>query len=108
MVSEKIENLLNMFSLRGLAWTGADDLQKVQLNAVDLESLRSELTDIEEREALLKARLERIDGILRSARLSGYLYIRTKRIALPGELASINDTEVDDWLPRFVVLHGHV
>lgn len=25
---------------------------------------------------------------------------------LPGEPPPLDDTEVDDWLPRFVVLHG--
>ncbi|TYH06050.1 hypothetical protein ES288_A08G127200v1 [Gossypium darwinii] len=98
--------MLNLFSLRGLPWTGANGQQKVQLTAAELESLRSELADIEEREAHMKARLEHIDGILRSARLSGYLYIRTRWTALPGEPAPIDDTKVNDWLPRFIVLHG--
>ncbi|XP_022761294.1 uncharacterized protein LOC111307532 isoform X2 [Durio zibethinus] len=99
--------MLNLFSLRGLPWNyGADGQEKVQLTAAELESLRSELADIEEREAHLKARLEHIDEILRSACLSGYLYIRTRWTALPGEPAPIDDTDVDDWLPRFVVLHG--
>ncbi|KAK8500552.1 hypothetical protein V6N12_037807 [Hibiscus sabdariffa] len=98
--------MLNLFSLRGLSWSGADGQEKVQLTAVELESLRSELADIEEREAHLKARLEHIDEILRSARLSGYLYIRTRWTALPGEPAPVDDTDVDDWLPRFIVLHG--
>ncbi|TYJ22377.1 hypothetical protein E1A91_A08G121900v1 [Gossypium mustelinum] len=98
--------MLNLFSLRGLPWTGANGQQKVQLTAAELESLRSELADIEEREAHMKARLEHTDGILRSARLSGYLYIRTRWTALPGEPAPIDDTKVNDWLPRFIVLHG--
>ncbi|KAG4117541.1 hypothetical protein ERO13_D12G237900v2 [Gossypium hirsutum] len=98
--------MLNLFSLRGLPWGGADGQEKVQLTAAELESLRSELADIEEREAHLKAQLEHIDEILRSARLSGYLYIRSRWTALPGEPAPIDDIDVDDWLPRFVVLHG--
>ncbi|XVE58072.1 hypothetical protein DITRI_Ditri04bG0141000 [Diplodiscus trichospermus] len=99
--------MLNLFSLRGLPWiSGANGQEKVQLTAAELESLKSELADIEEREAHLKARLEHIDEILRSARLSGYLYIRTRWTALPGEPAPIDDSDVDDWLPRFVVLHG--
>ncbi|KAL0329947.1 UNVERIFIED_CONTAM: hypothetical protein Sradi_4981400, partial [Sesamum radiatum] len=53
-----------------------------------------------------KAQLEHIDEILRSARLSGYLFLRTRWAALPGEPPPIDDTEVDDWLPRFVVLQG--
>ncbi|XWS38227.1 hypothetical protein CRYUN_Cryun19dG0112800 [Craigia yunnanensis] len=99
--------MLNLFSLRRLSWSsGADCQEKVHLTASKLESLRSELSDIEEREAHLKARLEHIDEILRSAHLSGYLYIRTRWTALPGEPAPIDDTDVDDWLPRFIVLHG--
>ncbi|KAG8368982.1 hypothetical protein BUALT_Bualt15G0102800 [Buddleja alternifolia] len=51
--------------------------------------------------------LEHIDEILRSARLSGYLFIRTVLwAALLGEPLPIDDAEVDDWLPRFIVLHG--
>ncbi|EOY25033.1 Pleckstrin domain-containing protein isoform 2, partial [Theobroma cacao] len=98
--------MLNLFSLRGLPWSSGAGQEKVQLTAAELESLRSELADIEEREAHLKARLEHIDEILRSARLTGYLYIRTRWTALPGEPAPIDDNDVDDWLPRFVVLHG--
>ncbi|PQM32580.1 uncharacterized protein Pyn_13561 [Prunus yedoensis var. nudiflora] len=51
-------------------------------------------------------RLEHVDEILRSARLSGYLYIRTRWKPLPGEPPPLDDTDVDDWLPRFVVLQG--
>ncbi|KAL5747686.1 hypothetical protein ACOSQ2_024983 [Xanthoceras sorbifolium] len=99
--------MLNLFSLRGLPWvTSPDGQEKVELTATELESLRSELADLEEREAHLKAQLENVDEILRSARLSGYLYIRTRWKPLPGEPPPIDDTEVDDWLPRFVVLHG--
>lgn len=99
--------MLNLFTLRGLPW-GSDTggQEKVELTAAELESLRQELADIDEREALLKARLEHVDEVLRSACLSGYLYIRTRWATLPGELPPIDDTEVDDWLPRFVVLHG--
>ncbi|TQE01788.1 hypothetical protein C1H46_012588 [Malus baccata] len=78
----------------------------VELTAVELESLRSDLADLEEKEAHLKAQLEHVDEILRSARLSGYLYIRTRWKPLPGEPPPLDDTDVDDWLPRFVVLQG--
>ncbi|KAJ8759531.1 hypothetical protein K2173_007148 [Erythroxylum novogranatense] len=83
----------NFFSIPGLPWA-------------ELESLRSELAELEEREAYLKVQLEHVDEILGYARLSGYLYIRTRWTALPGEPAPIDDTDVDDWLPRFLVLHG--
>ncbi|XP_058732114.1 uncharacterized protein LOC131603714 [Vicia villosa] len=99
--------MLNLFTLRRLSWgsdTGAQE--KVELTAAEVESLRSELADLEEREAHLKAQLQHIDEVLRSARLSGYLHIRTRWSALPGEPEPIDDTEVDDRLPRFVVLHG--
>ncbi|XP_010439118.1 PREDICTED: uncharacterized protein LOC104722615 [Camelina sativa] len=97
--------MLNMFTLRRLPWV-SDGQDKVELSAAELESLRSELSDLEEREAYLKAQLEHVDEVLRSARLSGYLFIRSRWAALPGEPAPIDDTEVDDWLPRFVVLQG--
>lgn len=100
-------SMLNLFSLRGLPWgSDADGQEKVELTATELGSLRSELADLEERESHLRAQLEHVDEILRSARLSGYLYIRTRWAALPGEPPPIDDTEVDDWLPRFIVLHG--
>ncbi|CAI8619576.1 unnamed protein product [Vicia faba] len=99
--------MLNLFTLRRLSW-GSDTggREKVELTAAEVESLRSELADLEEREAHLKAQLQHIDEVLRSARLSGYLHIRTRWSALPGEPEPIDDTEVDDRLPRFVVLHG--
>ncbi|WVZ22417.1 hypothetical protein V8G54_000961 [Vigna mungo] len=106
--------MLNLFSPRRLSWgSSTGGQEKVELTAAEVESLRTELADIEEREAHLKAQLEHIDEVLRSARLSGYLYIRTvltacptpRWAALPGEPAPIDDTEVDDRLPRFVVLH---
>jgi hypothetical protein len=99
--------MLNLFTLRGMPWASSTDGQKkVRLSAVEVESLRSELADLEEREAHLKAQLEHVDEILRSARLSGYLYIRTRWTALPGEPPPLDDSDIDDWLPRFVVLHG--
>ncbi|CAL5360223.1 unnamed protein product [Camellia sinensis] len=96
-------SMLNLFSLRGLPWGSGTN---VVLTAVEIQSLRSEIADLEEREAHLKAQLEHVDEILRSSRLSGYLYIRTRWAALPGEPPPIDDTEVDDWLPRFLVFHG--
>ncbi|TKY71026.1 nucleoside-diphosphate kinase [Spatholobus suberectus] len=98
--------MLKLFTLRGLPWGSSGGQEKVELTAAEVESLRSELADIEEREAQLKAQLENIDEILRSARLCGYLYIRTRWTALPGEPPPIDDTVVDDWLPRFAVLLG--
>ncbi|WJX60228.1 nucleoside-diphosphate kinase [Trifolium repens] len=99
--------MLKLFKLRGLPWSPVNgSCEKVELTAAEVESLRSELADLEEKEAQLKAQLENIDEILRSARLSGYLYIRTRWAALPGEPLPIDDNDVDDWLPRFVVLQG--
>lgn len=99
--------MLNLLNLKGLPWgSGADGQEKVELTAAELESLRAQLADLEEREAHLKAQLEHVDEILRFARLSGYLHIRTRWKPLPGEPPPIDDTDVDDWLPRFVVLHG--
>ncbi|THG08539.1 hypothetical protein TEA_005078 [Camellia sinensis var. sinensis] len=100
-------SMLKMFSLPRLPWgPDTDDQEKVVLTAAEIESLRSELADLEEREAHLKAQLEHIDEILRSARLSGYLFIRTRWATVPGEPPPIDDTEVDDWLPRYLVFQG--
>ncbi|XP_023520569.1 uncharacterized protein LOC111783981 [Cucurbita pepo subsp. pepo] len=99
--------MLNLLSFRRLSWgSGSDGQEKVVLTAVEVATLRSEIANLEEREAHLRAQLEHIDEILRSARLSGYLYIRSRWEALPGEPPPIDDTDVDDWLPRFAVLHG--
>lgn len=99
-------SILNLFSVSGRSWSSANDChEKAEVTALEMESLRSEIADLEEKEGHLKARLEHIDEILRSARLSGYLHIRTRWAALPGE-PPLDDTDVDDWLPRFVVLHG--
>jgi hypothetical protein len=46
--------MLNLFTLRRLPWV-SDGQEKVELSAAELESLRSELSDMEEREAYLKA-----------------------------------------------------
>ncbi|GAB2222144.1 hypothetical protein Drorol1_Dr00013346 [Drosera rotundifolia] len=99
-------SMLKLFSLRGLPFAGSDGEEKVEIAAAELESLRSELTDLGERESHLKAQLEHVDEILRWARLSGYLYMRTRWTALPGEPPAIDDCEVDDWIPRFIVLQG--
>ncbi|KAJ4953301.1 hypothetical protein NE237_030133 [Protea cynaroides] len=97
-------SMLNLFGRSGLPWRfGSSD--KVELTTAEVETLRSEVADLEEREAHLKAQLEHLDELLRSARLTGYLFIRTRWTALPGE-PPIIDSDVDDWLPRFVVLQG--
>lgn len=99
-------SLLNLFSLPRLPWGSGDDDDKVELTRAEVESLRSEIVDAEDREMHLKAQLEHVDGILRSSRLCGYLYVRTRWTQLPGEPPIIDDDDVDDWLPRFVILHG--
>ncbi|KAJ4955490.1 hypothetical protein NE237_012273 [Protea cynaroides] len=97
-------SMLNIFGRQGFPW-GSGTSDKVEVTTAEVESLRSEIANLEEREAYLRAQLEHLDELLRSARLSGYLFIRTRWTALPGE-PPIIDSDVDDWLPRFVVLHG--
>ncbi|KAJ6830699.1 nucleoside diphosphate kinase III, chloroplastic/mitochondrial [Iris pallida] len=97
-------SMLKLFSL--LPWASTSDDDMVELTRAELESLRAEIVDADERESHLKAQLEHLDEILKSARLSGYLYIRTRWTELPGEPPIIDDGDVDDWLPRFVVLNG--
>uniref|UniRef100_A0A0D3BK23 PH domain-containing protein n=1 Tax=Brassica oleracea var. oleracea TaxID=109376 RepID=A0A0D3BK23_BRAOL len=71
--------MLNLFTLPRLPWV-SDGEDKVELSAAELESLRSELSELAEREAYLKAHV--------------------------GQLCLVNHFQVDDWLPRFVVLQG--
>ncbi|XP_076900877.1 uncharacterized protein LOC143555149 [Bidens hawaiensis] len=99
--------ILNLLSPRRISWvkdTGGKE--KVVLSSTEVKSLQAELADLEEREDQLRAKLEHIDEILRSCLLSGYLYMRTRWETLPGEPLPLDDTEVDDWVLRFVVLHG--
>ncbi|KAG0491058.1 hypothetical protein HPP92_007921 [Vanilla planifolia] len=100
-------SMLNFLRLAHLPWLyKSTDNDKVELSVAEVESLRSEIADAEEREAHLKAQLEHVDELLKVAQLSGYLYIRTRWSKLPGEPPILDDVEVDDWLPRFVVLQG--
>ncbi|GLJ18378.1 hypothetical protein SUGI_0325350 [Cryptomeria japonica] len=105
----------------GSLWTGsfwkllsipkfnwASDVSKedqIELLSKEVESLRGEIASADERETNLNAQLEHLDEVLRCAQLAGYLYTRTRWMALPGE-PPIDDTEVDDWIQRFVVLQG--
>ncbi|KAK3139905.1 hypothetical protein QOZ80_5AG0392410 [Eleusine coracana subsp. coracana] len=101
-------SLLHLLSIpRIISWsTSSEDDDKIELIKAEVESLRTEIADAEERESQLKARLENIDEVLRYARLSGYLYTRSRWTQLPGEPPILDDADVDDWLPRFVVLQG--
>ncbi|KAJ7010482.1 hypothetical protein NC653_001047 [Populus alba x Populus x berolinensis] len=115
--------MLNLFNLQRLSWgSSANDQEKVELPVRELESLRSELAYLEERESYLKAQLEHVDEVLRSARFSVLTAIfcapssnrffppvlrpLQRWTALPGEPPPLDDADVDDWLPRFVVLNG--
>ncbi|KAG5563454.1 hypothetical protein RHGRI_006021 [Rhododendron griersonianum] len=98
-------------SIAPIAIRGLGKNLEVVLTSAEVQSLRSTVAYLEEREAHLKAQLENVDQILRSAQLSGYLFIRSVLLyprwaTLPGEPPPLDDTEVDDWLPRFLVLHG--
>lgn len=97
-------SVFNLFRLARLPWaSSSNDNDRVVLSVAEIESLRSEIADAEEKEAHLNAQLEHIEELLKVARLSGYLYRWSE---LPGEPPILDDEDVDDWLPRFVVLHG--
>ncbi|KAL4570666.1 hypothetical protein LXL04_026326 [Taraxacum kok-saghyz] len=103
----RLKSAASILHLCSLSWgNDTDDEDKVVLSVKEVQSLQSELSNMEEREALLRAQLEHIDEILRSAYLSSYLNMRNRWAALPGEPLPLDDVEVDDWLPRFVVLLG--
>ncbi|KAJ6802447.1 nucleoside diphosphate kinase III, chloroplastic/mitochondrial [Iris pallida] len=103
---KRVMGATSMLNLFRLPWSSTTDDDKVKLSRAELESLRSEIVDADERESHLKAQLEHLDEILKSVRLSGYLYIRTRWTELPVEPPKIEDGGGDDWLPRFVVLNG--
>ncbi|KAG8368980.1 hypothetical protein BUALT_Bualt15G0102600 [Buddleja alternifolia] len=49
-------SMLNLFNLKGVSWRlGGNDQEKVVLSAVEVESLRSEIANLEERESHFKA-----------------------------------------------------
>uniref|UniRef100_A0A0D9WKL8 Nucleoside diphosphate kinase n=1 Tax=Leersia perrieri TaxID=77586 RepID=A0A0D9WKL8_9ORYZ len=96
-------SLLHLLSIPRIRWSSSnEDDDKIELTRAEVESLRTEVADAEERESQLKARLENIDEVLRYARLSGYLYIRSRWTQLPGEPPILDDADVDDWLPRCI------
>ncbi|MCO5567913.1 hypothetical protein L7F22_021609 [Adiantum nelumboides] len=71
----------------------------------EVSSLHEEIVTAEEREAALKAKVDHLDEILRTAQLASYLYTRMRWTPLPGELP-VEDVDIDDWLQRFLVLEG--
>ncbi|XP_078429141.1 uncharacterized protein LOC144701255 [Wolffia australiana] len=99
--------LLKMFNLRKLSWKSSTvGESKTPMAASEVESFQLEIANAEEREAYVKAKLDHVDGLLRSAHLAGYLFARMRWTELPGEPPIIDDAEVDDWLPQFVVLNN--
>lgn len=104
--NNKPTSLWNLFSIPKIPW-GSDIAKddQIKILAAEVESLRGEIASADERETNLHAQLGHLDELLRSTQLAGYLYTRTRWIALPGE-PPIDDTEVDDWVQRFVVLQG--
>ncbi|KAK4400953.1 hypothetical protein Sango_1201400 [Sesamum angolense] len=99
LARRKLKNafsILHLLTLRGLyRESGENGQEKVVLSPAEVKSLHSELAALDERNLIVKL-----------TRLSGYLFLRTRWAALPGEPPPVDDAEVDDWLPRFVVLHG--
>lgn len=82
---------------------GKDDQEEALEREV--QNLRGEITGAEERETLHLAQLDHVDEVLRTSQLSSYLHTRTRWTALSGEPPQ-DDTDVDDWLLRFVVIRG--
>ncbi|KAG0584333.1 hypothetical protein M758_3G203300 [Ceratodon purpureus] len=82
---------------------GKDDQEEALEREV--QHLRGEIVAAEERETLHLAQLDHVDEVLRTSQLSSYLHTRTRWTALSGEPPQ-DDTDVDDWLLRFVVFRG--
>ncbi|KAH7432998.1 hypothetical protein KP509_07G049800 [Ceratopteris richardii] len=87
-------------------WSSASKKhEQAKSSTMEVTSLQDEIHTAEERETALKAKLEHLDDILRTAQLANYLYTRMRWTPLPGELP-VEDADVDDWLQRFLVLEG--
>ncbi|CAM6126686.1 unnamed protein product [Calypogeia fissa] len=93
------------WSIPGLRWGQARDDQFESLRE-EVMSLRGEIVGAEERETTLQAQLDHLDEVLRTSQLSGYIHTRTRWTALPGEPPILDETDVDDWMLRFLVLRG--
>uniref|UniRef100_A0A7I4CX35 SAM domain-containing protein n=1 Tax=Physcomitrium patens TaxID=3218 RepID=A0A7I4CX35_PHYPA len=93
---------LKQWKLPRLQW-GKDDQEEAL--GREVQHLRGEIVGAEERENLHLAQLDHVDEVLRTSQLSCYLHTRTRWTALSGE-PPVDDTDVDDWLLRFVVIRG--
>ncbi|KAL2634950.1 hypothetical protein R1flu_006429 [Riccia fluitans] len=93
------------WSIPGLRWGYVKDDQLESLKE-EVQSLRGEIVGAEERETTLQAQLDHLDELLRNSQLSSYIHMRTRWTALPGEPPILDDTDVDDWMLRFLVLRG--
>ncbi|KAI5055180.1 hypothetical protein GOP47_0030325 [Adiantum capillus-veneris] len=96
-----------LFAFPKLTWTSdpAKD-EQIEMLVTEVQSLRGEVVSAEERETTLQAQMHHLDEVLRTAVLAGYLYTRTRWIPLAGEPVIEDTPDVDDWLQRFLVLHG--
>ncbi|XP_073391938.1 uncharacterized protein [Physcomitrium patens] len=93
---------LKQWKMPRIQW-GKDDQEEAL--AREVQHLRGEIVGAEERENLHLAQLDHVDEVLRTSQLSCYLHTRTRWTALSME-TSVDDTDVDDWLLRFVVIRG--
>ncbi|CAK9225426.1 unnamed protein product [Sphagnum troendelagicum] len=86
-------------------WWGSPKDDRAEALQREVQSLRGEIVGAEEREATMLAQLDHVDEVLRTAQLASYFHSRTRWSPLPGE-PPVDDTDVDDWLLRFLVLRG--
>lgn len=105
-ISSVLSSSMKLLSFPRHLWSfsTARDEQNESL-ATEVHALQEEILSAEEREAVLKAKMDYLDEVLRTAQLASYLHTRLRWTPLPGELP-VDDVEVDDWLQRFLVLQG--
>ncbi|KAH7421887.1 hypothetical protein KP509_13G080000 [Ceratopteris richardii] len=63
------------------------------------------MVTVEERESALKAKVNHLDEILRTAQMASYLYTRVRWSLSPSELP-VDNGGIDDWHQKFIVLEG--
>lgn len=105
--SGSLLSYLNFLSLPRNLWSpSASKQEQKESSTAEVYLLQEEVLGAQEREASLKARMDHLDQVLRTAPMASYLYTRFRWTPLPGEPPMDDDADVDDWLQRFLVLGG--
>ncbi|KAH7279009.1 hypothetical protein KP509_37G000200 [Ceratopteris richardii] len=104
----KLSSPKKLFAFPKLTWSSDPSKdEQIEMLVTEVQSLRGEIVSAEERETTLQAQMHRLDEVLRTAVIAGYLYTRTRWVPLLGEpVLEDNVEDMNDWLQKFLVLQG--